>query len=84
MVLNGEWEAAEHQLGELVAEHPNEVEAWLLLGMNRWSNPTPGGLSRVDARKPFERVLALVPEYKQAQTLLFHVVAIDHDWETVS
>ena len=59
--LRGDHAAADQQYRRILAAYPDDAEAWLMLG---WLTLDKGhllGRAWVDAREPFERVLALDP-----------------------
>jgi DNA-binding SARP family transcriptional activator/TolB-like protein len=60
-VFRGDHAAAYHQYRVILAAHPDDAYAWFVLG---WLTMEKGhllGRAWVDAREPFERVLALEP-----------------------
>ena len=59
--LRGDHRAAEQQYRVILATHPDDTEAWFMLGQFTISKAHLLGQAWVDAREAFERVLALDP-----------------------
>lgn len=64
---------AERLAREVVGAHPDDVEAWHLLGLTRMWYAWQRGRSYVDARTALERVLLIDPQYPDA---LYHATAL--------
>jgi len=60
-LLRGDHTAADQQYRLILAAHPDDAYAWFLLGWLTMQRGHLFGRSWVDAREPFERVLALDP-----------------------
>ncbi|HEX5819147.1 MAG TPA: BTAD domain-containing putative transcriptional regulator [Gemmatimonadales bacterium] len=72
-------DAAEHVLAEMVADDPEAIEAWFLLGETRFHLGPARGRSWREARVPFERVAALDPDDLEALLHLARLAAADRD-----
>lgn len=72
-------DAAEHVLAEMVADDPDAIEAWFLLGETRFHLGPARGHSWREARLPFERVVALDPDDPEALLHLARLAAADRD-----
>jgi DNA-binding SARP family transcriptional activator/tetratricopeptide (TPR) repeat protein len=68
--LHGRNAEAEHIYREIVSRYPNDVEANFQLGDLIESRSSLLGLSWLDAREPFERVLSVQPDHHD---VLFHL-----------
>ena len=74
-LLRGDHAAADQQYRQILAAHPDDVEAWLILG---WLTTEKGyllGRAWVDGRMAFERVLALDPGNSEAVFWLAAIAA---------
>ena len=74
-LLRGDHAAADQQYRLILAAHPDDAEAWLILG---WLTTEKGhllGRAWVDAREAFERVLALDPGNAEAVFWLAAIAA---------
>src|SRR5437763_12416825 len=80
---NNDIDAAERLYRTLVLLHPDDVEAWYQLGEVYFHNNPPRGRSFVEARIPFERVLALEPSNRDAPTHLMRIAAWEGRWSSV-
>ena len=72
-------DTAERLLAEMVADDPDAIEAWFLLGETRFHLGPPRGRSWREARMPFERVVALDPDDPETLLHLARLAAADRD-----
>jgi DNA-binding SARP family transcriptional activator/tetratricopeptide (TPR) repeat protein len=80
-VLTGEADEAERLYGRVVAEHPDHLEAWYMLGeLLQHGNPLRGR-SMAESRVPFERMLSLSPGDQRAIWHLARVAGTQGDRE---
>jgi DNA-binding SARP family transcriptional activator/tetratricopeptide (TPR) repeat protein len=78
-VLTGEADEAEGLYRRVVAEHPDHLEAWYMLGeLLQHGNPWRGR-SMAESRVPFERMLALSPGDQRAIWHLARVAGTEGD-----
>lgn len=76
--LLGRTTEAERQAGTLVALHPEDVEAWFLLGDLHFHTNPARGRPVAAARDAFERVLQLDPGHMGALVHLVRIAALEH------
>ncbi len=73
----GSADDAERAYRELLASHPDNVEAWFQLGEVLFHGNPFRGRSIVEARQPFERALAFAPGNVRAISHLGRVAAVE-------
>jgi DNA-binding SARP family transcriptional activator/TolB-like protein len=76
-LLRGEHTLAEQRYRQVVADHPDDVEAWSMLGLLISGRANLLGRAWVDAREAYERVLALDPQNGLALWTLATIAARD-------
>ena len=82
--LHGATDDAERRYAAVVAAHPDDLEAWFLLGdLLFHSNPYRGRSIRA-ARAALERALALDPRHLGCLVRLARLAGLDRDWERLS
>lgn len=72
----GSWKEAEHRYSGLVADYPDELEAWSNLGEVRYHGGWLRGRPLEDARDAFERALDLDPQNEGALLHLARIAAM--------
>lgn len=77
-------EEAERRYKLILTSYPDDVETWYQLGEVYFHNNPPRGRSFVEARRPFERALALEPDNKDAPVHLMRIAAWEQQWDTVA
>ena len=71
----GDHMSADQQYREVLATHPDDAEAWIMLGRLTLNKGHLLGRAWVDAREPFERALALDPGSAQSVWWLAAIAA---------
>lgn len=79
--LHGATGEAERRYGALLARHPDDMDAWFLLGDLLFHTNPSHGRSGVEAREPFERTLVLDPTHVGALVHLVRIDAIEGRWD---
>ena len=79
----GNHSAAERIFRRIVVDHPNDIEAWTQLGELLFHGNPLRGRSVVEARDPFERILALDPDDAEAQLHLARICYLEGDQAAV-
>ncbi len=75
--LHGAVTEAEGHYGTITGTHPDDVEAWFLLGDLLFHSNPLRGRSASEARGPFERAIALDPDHVSSLVHLARIAAID-------
>jgi DNA-binding SARP family transcriptional activator len=75
--LDGTVGEAESLYNTITGTWPDDVEAWFHLGDLLFHSNPMRGRSAVEARKPFERVIALEPDHVAAMVHLARIAAIE-------
>ena len=75
--LHGAVSQAETLYGTITGSHPDDVEAWFLLGDLLFHSNPLRGRSAAEAREPFERALELEPDHVSAMVHLARIAAIE-------
>ncbi|MGE5091278.1 MAG: BTAD domain-containing putative transcriptional regulator [Bacillota bacterium] len=75
--LHGAVSQAETLYGTITGSHPDDVEAWFLLGDLLFHSNPLRGRSAAEAREPFERALELEPDHVSALVHLARIAAIE-------
>jgi DNA-binding SARP family transcriptional activator len=82
--LHGATDDAERRYAAAVAEYPDDLEAWFLLGdLLFHGNPYRGRSIRA-ARGPLERAVALDPRHVSSLVKLARLAALDRDWSRLA
>lgn len=79
----GAAQEAERSYRELLAGHPDNVEAWFQLGEVLFHGNPFLGRSISEARRPFERALGFEPGNARAVSHLVRIAAIEKRWPEV-
>ena len=85
--LSGAVAEAESLYVTITGTHPDDVEAWFLLGDLLFHSNPLRGRSAAEAREPFERVLELEPDHVAALVHLARIAAIEgrtHDTDDLA
>lgn len=77
--LSGELNEADRRYGAIVADYPDDVEAWYLLGDVRFHGNPYRGRSATDARAAFQHALTLDPANAAALGKLARIAALEGD-----
>ncbi len=75
--LHGAVAEAEAHYGTITGTHPDDVEAWFLLGDLLFHSNPLRGRSAVEARAPFQRALELEPDHASSLVHLMRIAAIE-------
>ena len=75
--LHGAVSLAETLYGTITGTHPDDVEAWFLLGDLLFHSNPLRGRSAAEAREAFERALELEPDHVSAMVHLARIAAIE-------
>ncbi len=81
--LNGRLALAEQRYAAVVAEHPDNVEAWYLLGDVLFHGNACRGRSAVEARPMLQRALSLDPTHVGALGKLARIAAMEGEDATL-
>lgn len=78
--LHGATDEAERRYAAVVANYPDDFEAWFLLGDLLFHGNPYRGQSIRQSRGPLERALALDPQHLSTLVKLARLAALDRDW----
>ena len=81
--VEGRPDDAERLTRQILNEHPDDLDAWYVLGETLFHFNSVRGRSPLEARAPLERVLELGPTASEARFHLVQLVVIERDREVL-